>query len=272
MYKRQVYAQLVDLPEDRLAHEVGKLIQTGRTGDDLTALAGALDRRGRSWYLRKRVEEGLLRRFPEHPDAVLLRARKAAEAGDWEAVQEITGGTPSGTASEGPQHLRHLHAIALARAGHCQAALRELEQALESGGGKCELGPLIRFLRDFVADEPSRSPEGRLLTLLRCGISALATGEPLRAIEHLDRGLIWAAGMLQGHALLARAWLEVEAATPRDLFRKRRALARLLELLGQPALFRRDIPPLTGGLDEKAVAEVAERARAFLLLETSERS
>ncbi len=107
---------------------------------------------------------------------------------------------------------------------------------------------------------------------MRSGVSALAAGEPLRAIEHLDRGLIWAAELLQGHALLARAGLETEAATPRDLFRKRRALARLLDLLGEPALFRRDLPPLTGGLDEKAVAEVAERARAFLLLETSARS
>jgi hypothetical protein len=139
-----------------------------------------------------------------------------------------------------------------------------LERALEVGGS-CALHPIVELLREVVAQEPSASPAGQLVGRVKAAIGALAAGDFRRAIHLLDCWLLWPSEVVTGHALLAQAWLETEAATPRDLFRKRRALARLLGLLGEPVRIRHDLPPLPGGPDDQAIAAIADRARAFLL-------
>lgn len=260
-----IYPSLSSLSPRDADRRAAQLVDEARDGDTVEGVIGALERLDPRPGRARRAEIALLQRFPDHPAATMRTLRHHAGEGRWDLVLAGVRSVPAESAASLPPHFRHLEAIALARAGDLRAALILLDRIgddpEESG---CETGALRALLRECVADEPSSSPLGRLVALVREALDAHAAGDFGRAAALLDRAPVWASDLFQGHALLASAWLELDAPKPRSLFRKRRALARFLDLFAQPARWRRDLPRLPGELDEAAIGAIAARAKEFL--------
>lgn len=260
-----IYASLSSLSPREVDRRAAQLVDEAHDGDTIEGVMGALERLDPRPGRARRAEMALLRRFPDHPAATMRTLRHHAGEGRWDLVLAGVRSVPAKSAASLPPHFRHLEAIALARAGELPAALALLDgigdDPQESG---CETGALRALLRECVADEPSASPLGRLVALVRGAVDAHAEAGHARVVALLDRAPVWASDLFQGHALLASAWLQLDAAEPRSLFRKRRALARLLDLTAQPARWRRDLPRLPGALDDAEIEAIVARAREFL--------
>lgn len=260
-----IYAELSSLSPRDADRQAGRLVDEASDGDTVEGVIGALERLAPASSRARRAETVLLRRFPDHPAATMRTLRHHASEGRWDLVLAGVRSVPSESAAFQPPHFRHLEAIALARSGDLRPALALLDRIgddPEASG--CETGPLRALLRECVADEPSSSPLGRLVALVRKAVDARVAGDHGRVAALLDRPPVWASDLYQGHALLASAWLELDAPEPRSRFRKRRALARLLDLLAEPARWRRDLPRLPGALDDADIEAIAERARRYL--------
>ena len=257
-----IYAELSSLSPRDADRQAGRLVDEAPDGDTVDGVIGALERLSPGSSRARRAEIALLQRFPDHPAATMRTLRHHAGEGRWDLVLAGVRSVPAKSAASLPPHFLHLEAIALARAGDLRAALALLDRIgddpEESG---CETGALRALLRECVAGEPSASPLGRLVADVRKALDAHAAGNYGRAVTLLDRAPVWASDLFQGHALLASAWLALDAPEPRALFRKRRALARFLDLLAEPARWRRDLPRLPGALDDEAIGAIAARAK-----------
>lgn len=260
-----IYPSLSSLSPRDADRRAAQLVDEASNGDTIEGVIGALERLAPGTSRARRAEIALLQRFPDHPASTMRTLRHHAGEGRWDLVLAGVRSVPAESAAFQPPHFRHLEAIALARAGDLRAALALLDRIgddpEESG---CETGALRALLRECVADEPSASPLGRLVALVRNAVDARIAGDHGRVVALLDRPPVWSADLFQGHALLASAWLELDAPEPRSLFRKRRALARFLDLLAEPARWRHDLPRLAGALDDAAIDAIAARAREFL--------
>ncbi|HRY44503.1 MAG TPA: hypothetical protein P5164_11215 [Thermoanaerobaculia bacterium] len=260
-----LYSEISGLDGERLDKRVGEIMARAATGDQHEALLGALERMGPRYELRQRVETDLLARFPLHPLAVLTALRRHANETRWERLRDDARAFRRGKPPHVPPHVLHLEALALARLGELDEALALVEELRRrKDEGACRVDALRTVLKECLAKRPSSSRLGRLVTLVRRALAAHAAGGSALVAVLLDRPLVRASGIYQAHALLAAARLDAKADTPRALFRKRLALARLLQIHEERPLQRRDLPLLPGALDDAAVDAIAARAREFL--------
>ncbi|KAA0253915.1 MAG: hypothetical protein EDX89_12170 [Acidobacteria bacterium] len=260
-----LYTEIHDLAGERLEERVAEMMARASTGDQHEALLGALERMGPRYALRERVEADLVARFPLHPLAVLTALRRHASETRWERLRDDARALRRGRHAHVPPHVLHLEALALARLGELEDALALVEEIRRRRDeGACRVDALRTVLKECLAKKRSPSPLGRLVDAVRKAIAAHAAGEWQVVAVLLDRALVRASGIYQAQALLAAARLRTAADTPRALFRKRLALARLLEIHGERPLQRRDLPRLPGALDDAAVEAIAARAREVL--------
>lgn len=208
--------------------------------------------------------EAAAARFPGDSRVVAKRVLGACENGDWEVARSLVGKPLEGVPPAIAKHALHVEAHALVEAGDFEGALGLLEEASRIVAVGCGCRPLFEFVSAAVHPEaPTASVPATLLSAMARADAAIAHGTFTVAVETLDTALIWATETIQAHARLANAWANVEPSDTAGRFRRRRALARYLQLSSDRQPFG-SLPPFPGALSPAALEVIRARVQAVL--------
>jgi len=235
-------------------------------GENLKALAEILaeGRTAEESPVSRSLRKALERAADSSSRAAVVLAQDALFRDADDEVIALAARLPGDAADPASQHTRHLAAVALLRSGDARGALDLLEAGNAIPEKTCSLEPDLRSARTLLDGPAAGSAAGRFLRALEEADQAFSAGEAARAIQILDVGVVWASEVREALARLARAWLEVPATTPRDRFRKRRALASLVHRANAHELLRRTLFGCSGSLAQSEVDAIVGRAEAWL--------
>ena len=211
---------------------------------------------------------------PRHGGAALLMAELEARAANWPEVERLLGQADLGNLEDDDGRLCHCHhllgRLALLYGGRSDEAFEAFEQGSLLERGTCMLRPLMHLTRPMSdPPEPHEHSPGQpvvrqLLGSIRLADRALAAGDPASALAALDRQAVWHQAEHQSAARLAAAYLEISVSEPGERFRKRLALALFQHVYSTRKRMLSEIQLPELSWDENRLAEVANRAAAWL--------
>ena len=210
-------------------------------------------------------------RFPQDSRAALSHAEFLAGQQHWDEVRQVLEALPDADMDRPrPRHFYHLLGVAQYRSGEQQRALRTWELGARIRGGRCDLVQYTRFAEpmedpprpgDWAPGQPlSRQLRGAILVADVC----LSRGDAAGAVTALTRLCLFRSRELQSLARLAEAYLRLEPADQAGRFHKAVALAALCLGVTDEGLARVELPVAGHTWDAAALADVAQRAAAWL--------
>jgi hypothetical protein len=167
----------------------------------------------------------------------------------------------------GKGHVHHLRGLALYHQGEYEQAKAEFAAAAATPGG-CDVSNWVEWLQaltDASSDAPTEAT--RLLASVRRADRSLEARDGVRALGELDtwHWHVWNSVDLQIRARLAEGMLLHPGSSSAQLrIRKRLMLAAYLQQFHERPIFRRELPLGPFAWSAERLADVADRARAWL--------
>lgn len=206
-------------------------------------------------------------RLAGEPQALQMKAQRAALAGDWTAVRErLWPLDPSGWGDPTAQHHDHLLGVALLMLGEAEEARRVLMRGAARAGGCCDLVvPLALVGAPVGADTPRYAAVRALDRAVRAADVRLAKGDGAGARAALAGLVVREAREVQALARLCRAWLDAPDGKRTDAFAKRLSLSAFCAAHAEktPAL-RRELPYVGARWDGATLEGLAKEASVWL--------
>lgn len=182
--------------------------------------------------------ETIHERLPDEPAVRYALAVLATDADRWDEVDRwLRPVDPAAIGGGFRRHFLHLLGLSSLAEGRWREARERFVAGSEEEQGQCSFGQLIELTQILEKGELADEDWGvdRPLLWQVCGATqaadrALAAGDHAAAVKVLDRPAVWAVREVQSAARLAAACMEIEPATPAELFLKRQALGFFYEV------------------------------------------